>query len=71
MITCFQYVETVTSDHEEIKRDPQIMLKIKVGLSPSKKFFVICFNESPLKLMKNTFYFILKYFFILRLFNFL
>ena len=32
----------------------------KVGLSPSKIFFIICFNDSPSKTMKNTFYFILK-----------
>ena len=33
---------------------------LKVGLSPSKKIYVICFIESPLKMMKNAFYFILK-----------
>ena len=31
----------------------------------------IYFNESPLKMMKNTFYFILKVLFILKLFKFL
>ena len=30
----------------------------KVGLPPSKKICVICLNESPLKMMKNAFYFI-------------
>ena len=29
---------------------------LKVGLSPSKKIRVICFIESPLKMMKNTFF---------------
>ena len=29
-------------------------------ISPSKKNLFICFNESPLKMMKNAFYFILK-----------
>ena len=43
----------------------------KVELSPSKKFFVVCFNESPLKMMKNAFYFILKALFILKIFKFL
>ena len=33
---------------------------LKVGLSPSKKIGLICFNESPLKMVKNAFYFILK-----------
>ena len=42
----------------------------KAGLSPLKKGF-ISFNENPLKLMKNTFYFILKAFFVLKLFKFL
>ena len=39
---------------------------IKVGLSPSKKTCAICLIESPLKMMKNTFYFILKALFILK-----
>ena len=33
---------------------------IKVELSPSKKITFICFNESPLKMMQNAFYFNLK-----------
>ena len=43
----------------------------KVGLSPSKKNCVICLIESPLKLMKNASYFILKALFILKIFKFL
>ena len=42
---------------------------IKVGPSPSNTFFV-CFNESPLKMMKNAFYFILKALFVLKLCKF-
>ena len=44
---------------------------LKVGLLPSqsKKCF-ICFNESPLKMMKNAFYFTLKLF-IFNIFKFL
>ena len=30
----------------------------KVGLLPSKKTCLLCVNESPLKMMKNAFYFI-------------
>ena len=45
-------------------------IKVKVGLSPSKKFRFICFNESPLKMMKNAFYFILKLFFFSKYLNF-
>ena len=43
----------------------------KVGLSPSKKIFFICFNDSPWKMMKNAFYFILKALFVLKVFKFL
>ena len=32
----------------------------KVGISPSKKNCVICLIKSPLKMMKNVFYLILK-----------
>ena len=47
--------------------------EFKVGLSPSKKnFFFICFNDSPSKMMKNAFYFILKKaLFIHKIFKFL
>ena len=45
---------------------------IKVGFSPSKKYIVICFIESALKMMKkNAFYFILKALFVLKIFIFL
>ena len=43
----------------------------KVELSPSKKIFFVCFKESPLKMMKNTFYFTLKALFVLKIFTFL
>ena len=39
-------------------------------LSPSEKKIVICLIESPLKLMKNAFYFILKALSILKIFKF-
>ena len=45
--------------------------KFKVGLSPSRKICVICLIESPLKIMKNVFYFVLKAFFVLKIFKFL
>ena len=43
----------------------------KVGLSPSKKTCVTCFIESPLKMMKNAFYFIVKALFVPKIFKFL
>ena len=44
---------------------------LKVGLSPSKKNCVICLIESPLKMIKNAFCFILKAVFVLQIFMFL
>ena len=41
---------------------------LKLG---SRKICFICFNESPLKMLKNAFYFILKAFFVLKIFKFL
>ena len=43
--------------------------EVKVGLLQKKK--KISFNESPPKVMDNTFYFILKAFFVLKIFEFL
>ena len=37
----------------------------------TKKFLFICFNESPLKMMKIACYFILKALFVLKKFKFL
>ena len=47
------------------------LFDIKVGLSPFEKKFFICFNDSPSKMMKNASDFILKAFFVLKLFRFL
>ena len=43
---------------------------LKVWLSPSKKFFVIYFNDSPSKMMINAFCLILKALFVLKKFKF-
>ena len=43
--------------------------RIKVLTSPSKK--IIFFNERPLKMMRNAFYFTLKTVFVLKIFKFL
>ena len=48
-----------------------ITLIIKVGLSPSKKNCVIYFIDSPLKILKKVFYFIIKALFVLKIFEFL
>ena len=42
-----------------------------MGLSPSNKICVICLIERSLKMMKNSFYFILKALFVLKIFKFL
>ena len=62
----FQYItkEITNSILEDMNQDYSF---IKVELSCSKKkIFFICFNESPIKIMKNAFYFILKTFFVLK-----
>ena len=41
----------------------------KVGFFPFKKNYFICFNESPLRMMQNAFYFILKAFFVLNIYE--
>ena len=46
-------------------------LVLKVGLSSAHKICVTCFIESPLKIMKNGFYSILKSVFVLKMFKFL
>ena len=43
----------------------------KAALSPSKNFFFISYNESPLKMMRNASYFILKALFVLEISKFL
>ena len=48
-----------------------ILICITVRLSPYKFFFVICLIESPLKVMKNAFHFILNAIFVLKIFKFL
>ena len=47
------------------------IINSKVGLSLSKKNSFICFDESPLNMMKNTFYFTIKFLFVLKIFKFL
>ena len=44
------------------------LVNLKVGLSSSKKDCAICLIESPLKMIKNAFYFILKALFVLEIF---
>ena len=46
-------------------------LCLKIGLLPSEKNFLICFNDRPWKMMKNAFYFILKALLVLKVFKFL
>ena len=50
--------------------EQKLINSLKVGLSPFKKY-LICFNESPLKIMKNAFCLILKALFSLKIFKFL
>ena len=43
----------------------------KLGLSSSTTKCLVCYIESPLKIMKNDFYFILKALFVFKIFDFL
>ena len=44
---------------------------LKPGSHPPKKICFICLIESPLKMMKNAFYFILKALLVPKIFKFL
>ena len=44
------------------------LAELKVGLSSSPQK-IICFNDSPSKMIKNVFYFNLKAFFVLKIFK--
>ena len=44
--------------------------KLKVRLLSSKKKYVIFLIESPLKMMKNAFYFFLKALFVFKIYRF-
>ena len=48
-----------------------VIQTLKVGLIPSENIWMVCFIESPLKMMKNAFYFTIKAIFILKIFKFL
>ena len=53
---------------DEVSNFCNRILKLDSHLS---KKFVICLNESPLNMMKDAFYFILKSLFVLKIFKFL
>ena len=46
-------------------------ISLKSDSHHPKKFVFICFNKSPLKVMKNAFYFILEALFVIQIFKFL
>ena len=46
-------------------------IKIKSDFNLPKKVHLICFNEKPLKMMKNVLYFIIKILCVLKIFKFL
>ena len=65
----------------KLNRDPGVVLvkealfiealMLKSDSHLPKKFLIICFNESLLKMIKNVFYFILKALFVFKIFKFL
>ena len=62
--------EFISSVFVSSKSDGGYRLILKLDSHHPKKIF-ICFNESPLKMMKNAFYFILKVLFVLKILKFL
>ena len=64
----FVYILGIFPNYDKKLQD---FCTFKVGLSPSKKVFFICFNDGPSKIMKNAFCFILKALFVLKVFKFL
>ena len=54
-----------------IKKSHDKNLNILKSGSHLSKTYVICFIESPLKVMKNAFYLVLKALFVLKIFKFL
>ena len=68
MCVSFQYFRNIYNISGKSKKPKS---KLKVGLSPSKKNCVICLLESPLKIAKNAFYFILEALFVLKIFKLL
>ena len=74
-IYCLQQITLIffTFNHQNYSRWLTVYhgKLLKVGLSSSQKNCVICFIESPLKMMKNGFYFILKALFVLKIFKLL
>ena len=62
---CGKYGAMDTNIECLLCREKGIWKYFRVGLSPSKNFLFIHFNESPLKLKKIAFYFMLKALFVL------
>ena len=60
-----------TLNYIVFKRFRKHKLTLKSDSHLPKKYIFICFNKSPLKMMKNAFYFILKALFVLKIFKFL
>ena len=59
-IVCSDAILIPMANCEIVAGAPFFWIRIKVGLSPSKKNCVICMIESPLKMMQNAFLFHLK-----------
>ena len=61
----------LSSGNNCLEENSSYLGNIKAGLPPSKKNSFVYFNESPLKIMINAFYFILKAVFVFKIFKFL
>ena len=66
---CWLWTCSVQHGYNDFHRlKPKTVLKSDSHI-PKKK--IICFDDSPSKMLKNVFYFILKVLFVLRIFKFL
>ena len=57
--------------NENLRAGRKNPLVLKLDSHLPKKIIFICFNESPLKMIKNAFYFIWKALFVSKIFKFL
>ena len=65
------WAKNYKSTHHKFKNKKQVSKEaLKLDSHLPKKNLFICFNDSPSKMMKNAFYFILKALFVLKIFKF-
>ena len=69
--TCFGPIKLNKAFWKAVYGVMLLILVLKPESQLPSKIIFVCFNESPLKIMKNTFYLILKTLLVLGIFKFL